>query len=337
MALLGNNFIDLIDLYRRQNPDGSIADIIEMVSQENPILDDALAVQCNSGAKHITTIRTGLPEGTWGALYQGIPQSKSTTQQVEDTTGFTEQLSSVDTRLLKLAKNANAVRLSEARAHIESISQTMASAFFYEDTATNPKAFKGLGARFNNTTGQSGKQIVNAGGTGTDNTSIWFVTWGDNQCHLLYPENSQAGLKREDKGEQRVMDQDGNPYYVQEELFSWHMGTSVRDWRYVTRIANIDVSQLADGNVDIYRFMRQAHYRNRGRRIKAGRMAIYCNSDVMEALDAAGTGSVNTSAGHSVDKLRIRPMEVQGKEVMAYRSIPIREVDAILNTEAQVA
>lgn len=240
-------------------------------------------------------------------------------------------------RLLKLAKNANAVRLSESRAHIESISQTMASAFFYEDTATNPKAFKGLGARFNNTTGQSGKQIVNAGGTGTDNTSIWFVTWGDNQCHLLYPENSQAGLKREDKGEQRVMDQDGNPYYVQEELFSWHMGTSVRDWRYVTRIANIDVSQLADGNVDIYRFMRQAHYRNRGRRIKAGRMAIYCNSDVMEALDAAGTGSVNTSAGHSVDKLRIRPMEVQGKEVMAYRSIPIREVDAILNTEAQVA
>ncbi len=71
MALLGNNFIDLIDLYRRQNPDGSIADIIEMVSQENPILDDALAVQCNSGAKHITTIRTGLPEGTWGGTVSG--------------------------------------------------------------------------------------------------------------------------------------------------------------------------------------------------------------------------------------------------------------------------
>jgi len=337
MAVLGNTYLDLIDLYRRQDPDGTIADIIEMQAQLNPILDDAVAVECNSGTKHSTTIRTGLPTSTWGQLYEGIAQSKSTTQQVEDTTGFNEALSQVDTRLLKLAKNPGAVRLSEATPFLESMNQTISSAMFYEDTATNPKAFKGLGARFNSTTGQSGKQIVLAGGSGSDNTSIWFVTWGDNQTHLLYPEGSQAGLSREDKGEQRVTDDNSNPYYVEEELFRWHIGLTVRDWRYVSRVANIDVSDLNAGSVDIYKFMRQAYYANRGRRVKQGKMAIYCNSDVMQALDASGTGSVTNSSGHTVDKLQTRPMEIQGKEVLTYRGIPIREVDAILNTEAIVA
>lgn len=330
MAVLGNTYFDLIDLYRRQNPDGTIADIIEMQAELNPILEDAIAVECNDGAKHQTTIRTGLPTSTWGQLYEGIPQSKSTTQQVEDTTGFNEQLSQVDTRLLKLSKNPGAVRLSEATPAIEAMNQTMASAMFYEDTATNPKAFKGLGARFNLTTGQTGKQIILAGGSGSDNTSIWFNTWGENQCHLLYPSGTEAGLTREDKGEQRVLDSNDNPYYVEEELFRQHIGMTVRDWRYVSRIANIDVSELGAGNVDIYKFMRQAYYANRGRRVKAGKMVIYCNTEVMEALDAAGTGANN-------DQLRLRPMEIEGKEVLTYRGIPIREVDAILNTEALVA
>ena len=44
---------------------------------------------------------TGLPSVTWGQLYAGIAQSKSTTQQVDDTTGFLEALSSIDKRLLE--------------------------------------------------------------------------------------------------------------------------------------------------------------------------------------------------------------------------------------------
>jgi len=337
VAILGNTFFDLIDLYRSQNPDGTIADVIEMQAESNPILEDAITVECNGGKTHKTTIRTGLPEGTWGELYQGIAQGKSTKQQVEDTTGFFEQLSGVDERLLELAKNPGAVRLSEATAHIESMNQTMANAMFYEDTATNPKAFKGLGARFKNTSGQTGKQIVSAAGSGSDNTSIWFVTWGENQCHLLYPEGTQAGISRKDMGRQRVDDTDGNPYFVQEELFRQHIGMSVRDWRFVSRIANIDTDANGIVDCDIYKFMRKAYYANRGRKVKAGKMAIYCNSDVMEALDAAGTGSVANSSGHTVDKLRLRPMEIEGKEVLTYRGIPIREVDALTNTEATVA
>lgn len=331
MATIGSTFFDLIDLYKGQNPDGQIAPVIEMLTEMNPILDDALAVECNKGTTHLHTIRTGLPSVAWGKLYQGIPQSKSGKAQVEDTTGFVEGLSSIDKRILQLSANEGAIRLSEAQAYLEAMNQEVASKIFYGDSASDPEQFMGLAPRFNDLSADNGNQIIDAGGAGSDNTSVWFVTWGDNQCQLLYPKGTQAGVQREDKGEQRITDDNGNAYYVKEELFSWHVGLAVKDWRYVARIANIDVSDLAAGSVDIYKFMRQAYWKLQNRRVAGGRMAIYCNRDVMEALDAAGTNS-----GSSDNFVRLKPMEIQGKEVLTYRGIPIRETDAILNTEAKV-
>ena len=331
MATLGATFVDLIDIYKGQNPDGTVATVIEMLAEMNPILDDAIAVECNNGTKHMHTVRTGLPSVAWGKLYQGIPQSKSQKAQVEDTTGFVESLSTVDTRLLKLAKNPGAVRLSEASAHLEAIAQEVASRVFYGNSASDPEQFLGLAPRFNDKSAANGNQIIDAGGTGSDNTSVWFVTWGDNQCQILYPEGTQAGVKREDKGEQRVLDGSNNPYYVEEEMFSQHIGLAVKDWRYVSRIANIDVSLMIAGSVDLYSFMRKAYWKLQNRRVAGGRMAIYCNRDVLEALDAA-----NTNAAASDNFTRLKPMEIEGKEVLTYRGMPLRESDAILNTEAQI-
>lgn len=331
MATIGNSYLDLVDLYKRQSPDGDIPEVIEMLTEMNPILEDAIAVECNNGAKHLTAVRTGLPSVTWGKLYQGIPQSKSKIAQVEDTTGFVEALSTVDKRLLDLAANPGALRLSEASAYLEAMNQEVASRMFYGNTASDPEMFMGLAPRYSSLSAPSGNQIIDAGGVGSDNTSVWFITWGDRQTHLLYPKGTQAGVMREDKGEQRVTDANGNPYYVVEELFRWHVGLSVRDWRYNVRIANIDVSELQAGNVDIYKFMRKAYWKLQSRRVPGGRQAIYCNRDVMEALDAAAT-----NAGASDNFTRLRPMEVEGREILTYRGIPIKETDAILNTEARV-
>ena len=66
------------------------------------------------------------------------------TAQVEDTTGFVEGLSTVDERLLKLSGNQGAVRLSEAQAYLESMSQEVANKMFYGDTASDPEEFMGL-------------------------------------------------------------------------------------------------------------------------------------------------------------------------------------------------
>lgn len=333
MATLSSTYLNLIDVHKQNDP--RTGEIIEVLKRQNPILDDAVAMQCNMGATHRHSIRTGLPTPAWGSLYKGIPQSKSTVQQVDDTTGFLEARSGVDTRALAMSKNPAALRLGEAMSHLEAMNQEMATGMFYHDTATTPEKFKGLASRFGTIGGgAAGNQIVDAGGTGSDNTSIWFVTWGDHACHLLYPEGTKAGVDRQDKGEQRVTDGSGDAYYVKEETFTWHMGMAVKDWRYVSRIANLDVSLMLAGSVDIYSFMRKAFYKLQSRRMDSvnSRIAIYCNRDVMEALDGLAVGSGSGANG----ALRLVPRELEGREVLTYRGIPIRETDALLNTEARV-
>lgn len=333
MATLTNLSLDMLDIAKRCE-DKKVATVIELLHQENMILQDALAMECNSGKEHIHTIRTGLPAVTWGRLYKGIAQSKSLTQQVTDTTGFLEGRSPVDTRLLEMNPGKQAqIRMQEGMAFIEAMSQEMASGIFYHDTATTPEKFKGLGARYGvSGGGGAGNQIVKAGGSGSDNTSIWFVTWGDRYTHLLYPEGTSAGVSRQDRGVQQELDENGDKYYVEEEEFRWHIGVAVKDWRYNARIANIDVSDMQAGSVDLYKYMRQAYYKLQSTFVPGGRQAIYCNRDVMEVLDALATN------GGSWDNfVRLQTREIEGRMVTTYRGIPIRVTDAILNTESAVA
>lgn len=348
MATIGNTYYNLADYFRSLSPDGSIeADIVEILAELTPIVRDAVTIEANNGTNHIHTVRDTLPSVTWGRLYKGITPSKSGRSQVTDTTGFVEGLSTIDKRLLELAgPKADALRMSEAKGFLQSMATEAEETIFYGDTITTPEEFKGLAARANAIgAGTYGNQIVDGGGSGSDNTSIWFVTWSEDYTSIIHPQNTKAGLSREDKGEQRVLDANGAAYYVMEELFRWHMGLSVKDPRGNVRIANIDVSDLIAGTVDLHALMRKGFYRlgtrrngkyldAQGKAIEGaggtGRTVIYMNATALEALDAQGTDSSNSA-------LQLRPMELEGKEVLSWRGIPIRETDALLNTEAAVA
>ncbi len=148
---------------------------------------------------------------------------------------------------------------------------------------------------------------------------------------LPYPKGSKAGIDREDKGKQTKTNADGSILDVVREKFQWDIGLSVRDYRYVSRIANIDVSDVKAGNVKLYDFMRKAYYKLKQRRVMGGRAAIYLNTDMLEALDALAT-----NGGTTDNFVRLTRKEIEGEEVLTYRGIPLRESDALLNTEARV-
>ena len=338
MAVIGNSYLSLIDLYKRTGANREMVPVIEALNQINPLGEDAVYVECNQGTKHLSTIRTGLPAVTWGKLYQGIPQSKSTTQQVEDTTGFVEGLSTVDERLLKISKNPAALRMSEAQPFLEAMAQDVQTNFFYSNTTTTPEKFKGLGARYN---ALSNPQVVNGAGSGSDNTSIWFVTWGEMQTALIYPEGTAAGVQREDKGSQRVLDANGLAYYAKEEYFAQHVGVTVRDYRFNARIANIDVSNAIAGSVDVYDLMTSAYYQMQNRRnanvknggmVNVGKTVIYMNRTMLSVLDRLATNNGSTD-----NYIRMKTTEIEGREIQTWRGLPIRETDAILNTESVIS
>jgi hypothetical protein len=341
MATIGSSFPTLIDAYKG-SAEGSV---IEILNQQNPILDDAIATECNMDAVHRQMIRTGLATAAWGRLYQGVPQSKATMQQVDDTTGFLEARSEIDVRLLALAPDKAKARLVDAAPHIEAMNQEMATGIFYHDTATTPEKFKGLAARFNAyntnpadpTKPNVANQVIHGGGSGSDNTSIWFVTWGDHATSLLFPKGMKAGVSVKPRDEEPKLDaSNGGTYYVKPTTFEWHIGMFVKDWRYNARIANIDVSDMRAGSVDLWALLRKAYYRLQSRRVdaKSSRLAIYMNRDVLEILDAQSSDRALLAANPNYTGLS--QATVEGKEVKTYRGIPIREVDALLNTEALV-
>lgn len=341
MATVGSTFPQLIDMHK-SSAEGTV---IELLKQNNPILEDAIATQCNMDAVHRHSIRTGYPTVSWGRLYKGVKASKATMQQVDDTTGFVEARSEIDTRLLKLAPDPAKARLVDSAPYLEAMNLEMASGIFYHDTATSPEKFKGLSARFaayNTNVVDPAKpnianQVIHGGGAGSDNTSIWFVTWADHATSLLYPKNTKAGVSIMDKGEEAVKDVNGDTYYAKVTMFEWHVGAFVKDYRYNARIANIDVSDMIAGSVDVWALLRKAYYRLfmvYGVGAMGGRTAIYMNRQVMEILDAQSSDRALLAANPNYTGLS--QATIEGQVVKTYRGIPIRMTDAILNTEALV-
>jgi hypothetical protein len=327
MATIGTTALTLIDWSKRLDPNGNTADLVELLNTTNPILTDAAVVEGNLPTGHRTTVRTGLPTPAWRMLNYGVQPSKSTTVQVDDTSGMLEAYSQVDKDLANLNGNTAAFRLSEDRAFIEGMTQEMASTLWYGNTATDPKKFLGLSPRYASLSAANADNIIDAGGTGTDNASVWLITWSDQTTHLIFPKGSRAGLQSRDLGEQTLIDAAGGLYQGYRSHYKWDIGLTMRDWRYNVRICNIDISNLiADSSAaNLTRQMIKATHLLPSDGM--GRSVFYVNRTVSTYLDLQMMNSTNVNLTLS---------QAAGAPVMSFRGIPIRRSDALLNTESRV-
>lgn len=326
MAVKSTTALTLADWGKRVDPQGKIDKITELLSQTNAVLQDMPFVEGNLPTGHRTTVRSGLPSATWRLLNYGVQPSKSTTVQITDACGMLEAYSEVDKSLADLNGNTGEFRLSEDRAFLESMNQSMATTLFYGDTSVNPQQFMGLSSRYSSLSAGNAQNIIDAGGTGTDNASIWLVVWGENTVHGIFPKGQKAGLSHEDKGQQTLFDANGGKYEGYRSHYKWDNGLCLRDWRYVVRIANIDISDLdATTPVDIVKLMIKALHRipNRG----MGKPVFYMNRTLNEYLDIQSLSKAS---------LALSVKETEGEFWTTFRNVPIRETDALLETEARV-
>ncbi len=345
MATLASSALTIGEWASRLGPAGkSQADLIELLGQTNEMLTDMLWMECNDGAGHKTTVRTGLPTATWRLLNYGVQKSKSTTAQVRDATGMLEAYSDIDKALADLNGNTAEFRMGEDRAFIESINQSVQFTVGYGNTAATPERFTGLAPRFSSLSAANGQNIVDAGGSGSTNTSIWLISWGQNTCHGLFPKGSKAGLTVRDMGEVPLYDANNNVYQGYRTHFKWDCGMTVRDWRFIVRIANVNVTA---GAVTTSNLLNQLTYAvNKlpfisaagnnpppgapgGTLTKPGQInqAFYCNRTVRTAFDIQAMARTNA---FFTTETR------DGKPYTAFRGIPIKLCDALTNTEARV-
>jgi hypothetical protein len=334
LATLAANNPTLLDLAKALDPDGVVADIVEILNETNAVLDDMTFVEGNLITGHRSVIRTGIPLPTWRRMYGGVQPNKSTNVQVTDTTGMLEAYGQVDKALADLNGNTMAFRASEDRPHLEGVAQTIASTTFYGNETTLPESFTGLAPRYSTVqvaNAESADNVIDGGGVGSNNASIWLVCWGPRTVHGIIPKGSKAGMQATDLGEQMIQNSDGSKYQAYVTHYRQDAGLTVRDWRFAGRVCNIDVpsitgvANLANTKALItFMIMLEERIPNLG----VGRPVWYMNRQVRESLRLAIIEKIAPAT--------LTAETVAGKPVIMFDGIPVKRVDQLLKTEARV-
>lgn len=332
MAQLGSGVLTLADWAKRIDPEGKTPAIVELLAQTNELLQDMLWKEGNLPTGERTTVRTGLPTVYWRLINQGVSPSKSTTAQVDESCGMLEAYSEVDKDLAELNGNTASFRLSEAQAFIEAMNQEMSSTFFYGNSSLAPEEFNGLAVRYSSLSAANAQNIVVGGSSDTDNSSIYLVVWGGQTIHGVFPKGSKAGLQHEDLGlvtVETTAGVAGARMRAYQDHWQWKCGVALKDWRYVVRIPNIDISNLVTKSsaADLIELMIKAIHRIPN--INMGKACFYMNRTVFQMLDIQRRDDVISGGQLAYDV-------VDGKRIANFRGIPVRICDALTETEARV-
>jgi hypothetical protein len=321
--------LTLSDIAAQTDPGGQIADVVELLAQDNPILLDASWEEANGGTFHRESVRTGIPEPTFRRFYEGVNPSKSTYAQIDEPLGMMENRSLSDAKMLSMSPNPERILMNDSIGTLEGFNQAFVQTLLYGDVGTSPAKFNGFLPRFDSLSAASGENIVDGGGTGTDNATILIVTWSPRGVFCVYPRGSKAGIDRQDLGNQEVLDSNSpvRRYTAREIKYQWDCGLVVRDWRHVVAIRNIDKSALVaqSGAAAILELLAAAV--DKLPSSMGGRPAIYMNRTIstMLRIQAMKQSNVQLTLGHE-----------EGRKKLAFDDIPIRKVDQMQADEARV-
>lgn len=340
------SFPTLIDVASRQDREGNIPRVAEMLSQKLSLYKSMPFIKANEKTGHMFVYRTSIPTGSWRQYNTGVPSSKSTTAKDRVGIGMLEDYSVVDRALAEHTGSVEKFRRSEDVAFLEGMGQTIEQTMFYGNTATNVAAFQGLSTFYNTVTvnnSQNAANVFNALGSGSSNTSLWWLGLGPQTIFCVYPDGSKAGLDFEDKSDVRAAyDSLGNQYEAFTGWFRQQIGLVPMDWRFGARIANIDVTTagLAGPNaLDIFAALAEVQM-----------FFPYLSTEtstITETDDPEGDPGVrsiiftNRTVMHwaQVQAMRNRnvlltPSEYAGVPVHSWRGVPWMISDQIINTES---
>jgi len=322
--------LTLVEQARRLDPQGNMMTIAEVLDEENPIIQDLPWLEANDTWSHKTTRRSYLPTGSWRKLNSGVGIAASRTTEVIEGIGMCEVYAENDKDLIDSFPDPMQARMDEARAFIEGMNQQLAYQILYGTTVAYPERFDGLANRMASLATTT--NVRNAGGSGSDLTSIFIVQPGPMKVHLIYPKGHPTmGITHEDKGQVTVSTATtGAANTAQYEAYRDHFqvkcGMVVRDERCIARLANIETTgttNLFDED-DLITLL--------NRMPQAGKGAIiYCNTTVLTQMEIAlkDKNNVNYTAS--------RGEGLAGEPVLYFRGCPVKKCDQIIITETTLS
>ncbi len=324
MATVAGDVLTLDEWVKRLTKDETRA-IIEIVAQNNLALSSMMVTAGNEADGNTTTVRTDMPTGTWTSANEGVGTEASHTEELWDQAGTLEAFSAINQRYIHRSPDQGAARAQEDVAFVIGFSENVEDKVFNGDHGLFPKQFTGFTPRFNTLSGSdTSDQVVGGGGSGSDQTDIWFVGWGPLKCSLFFGKNQTGGLKTTDMGIRpwQMTASSTNRVMAFVKHYEWSIGLKVENYKSISRVANIDTTTF----VDIVPLMIDAFYRI-PTKLHDGNMKIYCNRTIAAQLHkearAMGNGVV------SID-------QYAGQPIVHFLGIPIIQTDAISNTNTAI-
>ncbi len=347
-ALQGNSLqLSQVDLIKRLDPSGGVAEIAEILNETNEIIPDIKFKEGNLPTGDQQTVRTSLPDVYYSQYNRGVPASRSSVATIEETCARMEAYSKLDVRVADLNGFSAQFRRQEERPFIEAMGQKLTSTLFYGNAGKVKEEFNGFATRYNSFTASKcpfAKNVIDCGATSssTKRASIWIIAWGDG-IYCPYPKGSKVGLQSEDMGVQLVNDDLGNQYRAYVNMFSWNVGLMVRDWRMAVRLCNIDVDALFAGSGIGAGDISTANSTNillkieealtKFPRRSGAKVAMYMNSDVHAGLNVVAE-RVNSNV---ITFQQSTDAYGSHKAWTSIAGVPIRQVDQLTNSETLVA
>jgi hypothetical protein len=348
MAALATTVDTLINWAKMRDPDMKAAMIVELLNQSNEIIPDMRWMEGNLPLGNRTTVRVSLPTVYTRQIGQAVATSTSRSQQFDDSCAIIEAWNEVDCKLADLEADSGQYRFQQMLPYFEAMSQKFAYLFWYGDTTQDPTQFFGMSARYatvNTATAASAQNVIDCGGTGSVNGSMWLITHGERATTGIFPKGSKAGLQHQNLGMIPSTVTAGYPsqrLMVYADQYTWDAGVAVKDWRWNVRACNIDMTNLTteSGAADLLKTMAKMLYRLPSIGIPAsttgnpmstitlpGSLAFYCNRTMREMLHIQALNKTS-------NQLTIETMD--GQKVLTFLGIPIRNSDQLLSTEARV-
>lgn len=328
----------LLSVTKMMDPNGAIADIGEVYSQTDEMYKDIPFFEANGKTFHRITVEDGMPSGTWRRLNKGITANDNGTLQVDETIGLLEGRSEVDLVLARLSGDIAKFRKKKDDAHIRGMAAQLASTLIYGDTATYPERFHGFSPRYDSLGKKTDtfgafnimNQVYSGGGSGSVNSSVWLIGWGEDTVYGVYPQGSQAGIENEDLGIIDAHDADGGVFRAYATHFRAQMGLAIEDWRYVARLANVDITNTTVADAATLTFLNALIDMTHAiPNLSMCRPVFYCNRAVKSFL---------TKLAYVKTNLALNVGEVYGeKNVLNINGIPLRSSDSITLTEATIS
>ena len=345
MATLSPGNFTYAEWATRMDPTGKIATMVNLLSQQNGIIEDCMAVECQSGNAFEFTQVVKLPTPQRRSYNQGISATMAAVAKQVQTCVEYADLTKVDDSLARLGGNMTELRAQEDALHLEAMGQLVASDLFYANRSTDPTQFTGFANIYNTVnpaTSNIAQNVIDGGGTGSTNASMWLVGWGPKQIHTIFPKGLPAGMTHEDQGKLPVLDANNGTYLAWQTWMQWNLGLCIHDWRYCVRACNLDVTLFdTSGAANLINILQKMTMKppvmpagvapvqtsDSPDKVPMARFAIYVNRTVYGALDRQAQNKTN---------VLLKMEEWDGHVILTYRGIPIRIVDALLNNEARV-